>query len=229
MVLAPVADVVADDGSFLYARSYGDEPATVSDFVAAVVRGYMSEGVITIVKHFPGHGSAPDDSHTSAPVSDATADEFAVVHLPPFRAAMAAGADGVMMGHFMVPAYDGLHPASQSAAIIDGVLRHDLGFEGLVVSDDLEMSAAAKRAGGVGTATSAQLGETAVAALQAGCDLLITTSTLERQRAIRQALMDAVTEGTLTRERLDEAVARILTLKAADPLLSPERHMPTGL
>ena len=150
------------------------------------------------MKHFPGHGSAPENSHTSAPVSAATADEFATLHLPPFRAAIVAGASGVMLGHFVVPAYDEMHPASQSAAIIEDLLRKDLGFEGLAVSDDLEMSAAAGRAGEIGTATPAQLGEAAVAALAAGCDLLITTGTFERQLVIRQAIVDAVTGGSLS-------------------------------
>ncbi len=174
--------------------------------------------MITVVKHFPGHGSAPENSHTSAPVSAATADEFATLHLPPFRAAIVAGASGVMLGHFVVPAYDELHPASQSAAIIEDLLRKDLGFEGLAVSDDLEMSAAAGRAGEIGTATPALLGEAAVAALAAGCDLLITTGTFERQLIIRQAIVDAVTGGSLSEERLDQAVERILALKAAHSL-----------
>jgi beta-N-acetylhexosaminidase len=218
MVLAPVADVVADKGSFLFTRSYGDDPGTVSDFVAAVTQGFTDAGVMTVVKHFPGHGSAPENSHTSAPVSSATVEEFAEVHLPPFHAAITAGTSGVMLGHFVVPAYDKLHPASQSSAIIDDLLRRDLGFEGLVVSDDLEMSAAASRSGEIGTATQVQLGEAAVAALAAGCDLLITTGTYQRQLMIRQAIVDAVTGGSLSREELDQAVERILALKAAHSL-----------
>ena len=218
MVLAPVADVVTDDSSFLFSRSYGDDPGTVSDFVAAVTKGFADAGVITVTKHFPGHGSAPENSHTSAPVSAATVDEFAEVHLPPFRAAITAGASGVMLGHFAVPAYDKLHPASQSPAIIEGLLRGDLGFLGLVVSDDLEMSAAAGRSGEIGTATPVQLGEAAVAALAAGCDLLITTGTYQRQLVIRQAIVDAVTGDSLSRERLDQAVERVLALKAAHSL-----------
>jgi beta-N-acetylhexosaminidase len=218
MVLAPVADVVADESSFLFTRSYGDDPGTVSDFVAAVTQGFADAGVMTVVKHFPGHGSAPENSHTSAPVSSATVDEFEEVHLPPFQAAISAGASGVMLGHFVVPAYDELHPASQSPAIIGDLLRGDLGFHGLAVSDDLEMSAAAGRSGEIGTATPAQLGETAVAALAAGCDLLITTGTYQRQLVIRQAIVNAVTAGSLSPERLDEAVERILALKAAHSL-----------
>jgi len=213
MVLAPVADVVSDRDSFLFSRTYGGEPGVVSDFVAAVVQGYAENGVVTVVKHFPGHGSAPGNSHTAVPVSTATRAEFERVHLPPFQAAIAAGADGVMLGHLLVPAYDRLRPASQSEAIVKALLRLDLGFTGLAVTDDLEMAAAAGREGQVGTATATELGEAAVSALTAGCDLLITTGTVDRQLLIQQAIVDAVQAGKLAEERLNEAVARILTVK----------------
>jgi beta-N-acetylhexosaminidase len=223
MVLAPVADVVDDEGSFLFERSYGSDPQLVSSFVAAVIAGYRADGVITVVKHFPGHGSAPDNSHTSAPVATAGLARFGEVHLPPFRAAIAAGTDGVMVGHFVAPVYDRAHPASQSPAIIEDLLRKDLGFKGLVVSDDLEMSAAVGKNGNVGTAGPAELGRAAVQALASGCDLLITTGTFDRQSAIEQAIVDAVSSGALRQERLDEAVTRILTVKMAHalPLAAP--------
>lgn len=221
MVLAPVADVVSDESSFLFTRSYGSEPGIVSGFVAAVTRGYEGRGVVTVVKHFPGHGSAPENSHTSVPVSHATRADFERVHLPPFKAAVAAGAEGVMVGHFVVPAYDADHPASQSRTIIADLLRTHLGFGGLVVSDDLEMAAAAGKAGAVGTASAAELGQAAVTALAAGCDLLITTSTFARRSGIERAIMGAVRSGTLGEERLDQAVTRILQAKAEHSLPVP--------
>jgi beta-N-acetylhexosaminidase len=221
MVLAPVADVVSDEGSFLFERSYGSEPEVVSGFVAAVIRGYEGRGVVTVVKHFPGHGSAPENSHTLVPVSPATRADLERTHLPPFKAALAAGAEGVMVGHFVVPAYDELHPASQSRAIIADLLRTDLGFGGLVVSDDLEMAAAAGKAGAVGTASPAELGQAAVTALAAGCDLLITTSTFARRSDIEQAIVEAIKTGTLSEERLDQAVTRILLVKTEHSLPVP--------
>jgi beta-N-acetylhexosaminidase len=221
MVLAPVADVVRDKDSFLFSRSYGGDPGTVSDFVEAVTQGFVGSGVVTVVKHFPGHGSAPGNSHTSLPVSAATRADFETIHLLPFEVAIAAGADGVMIGHLSVPAYDALHVASQSAPMIEDLLRRDLGFEGLAVSDDLEMAAAVGRAGEVGTASAAELGDAAVASLAAGCDLLITTSTFARQSAIEQAIVDAVSTGALSDERLDQAVMRILLVKAEHSLLLP--------
>jgi beta-N-acetylhexosaminidase len=218
MVLAPVADVVDDPDSFLFERSYGSTPEIVSSFVAAVTRGYEDAGMVTVVKHFPGHGSALANSHTSVPVSAATRAEFKAVHLPPFEAAIAAGAEGIMIGHFVAPAFDPFHVASQSASIVNDLLRNDLGFDGLVVSDDLVMAAAAGRPGAVGTASVSELGTLAVAGLAAGCDLLITTSTLARQVAIEQAIMDSVRTGALSRERLDQAVASILLVKATHSL-----------
>ncbi len=218
MMLAPVADVVADEDSFLFQRSYGDTAATVSAFVAAVCEGAAAAGVITVVKHFPGHGSAPGNSHTTVPVAAATRAEFEGIHLPPFRAALEAGTEGVMVGHFMVPAYDDAHPASQSPPIIESLLRGALGFGGLVVSDDLEMSAAAGRSGAVGASNPATVGLSAVSALDAGCDLLITTGTFDRQLAVRQAIVEAVRDGSLSEDRLDDAVARVLAFKAAHRL-----------
>lgn len=226
MVLAPVADVVTDRDSFLFSRTYAGEPDVVSDFVAAVVQGYVENGVVTVVKHFPGHGSAPGNSHTAIPVSTATQAEFERVHLPPFQAAIAAGADGVMMGHLLIPAYDRLRPASQSEAIVKDLLRLDLGFTGLAVTDDLEMAAAAGREGQVGTATAMELGEAAVSALTAGCDLLITTGTVDRQLLIQQAIVDAVQAGKLAEERLNEAVARILTVKLEHSIPVPGAPRP---
>lgn len=214
MVLAPVADVVHDPDSFLYNRTYGGRPDLVSDFVSAVTEAYESSGVITVVKHFPGHGSVKGDSHYSALVSDATFVDFNLIHLPPFRAAFAAGAQGVMMGHFVAPPFDPVAPASLSKAVIGGLLRERLGFSGLVVADDLEMAGATDSRPGRGVrATPAELGEAAVAALDAGCDLLIATGTTDRQRAILDAIVRAVETGRLSQQRLDNAVLRILTVK----------------
>lgn len=226
MVLAPVADVVTDRDSFLFGRSYGGEPDIVTGFVAAVVQGYVETGMVTVVKHFPGHGSAPGNSHTAVPVSTATKAEFARTHLPPFGAAIAAGADGVMMGHLLIPVYDRLRPASQSETIVNDLLRGELGFSGLVVTDDLEMAAAAGRAGQVGTATPAELGDSAVSALAAGCDLLITTGTMDRHDVIVQAIVDAVRTGKLAEERLDEAVSRILSAKLEHSISVPVSPRP---
>jgi beta-N-acetylhexosaminidase len=202
MNLAPVADVVEDPDSFLYERSYSGDPDVVTAFVEAVVAAYREEGLLTVVKHFPGHGSATGDTHTGTAVAGASRTEFEGIHLVPFRAALAAGTSGVMAAHIVAPAYDPDNPASMSATIIGGLLRGELAFSGLVVADDLEM-AAANRA------------HPAVDALRAGCDLLITTGTYADQRAARDDIIAAVRAGDLEQTRLDDAVRCILALKAA--------------
>lgn len=229
MVFAPVADVVTDPASFLYERSYSGIPRVVSQFVAAVTDGYESAGLVAVVKHFPGHGSTPEDSHYSTPISDHPEHYFRVAHLPPFRAAFAAGAEGVMMGHFIATAFDPVRPVSLSPAVIRGLLRGDLGFAGLVVSDDLEMGGATSSRPDRGErASMAELKAAAVAALEAGCDLLISTGTRERQKALREGIVEAVRSGRLPLRILEEAVLRILTYKQAHGLPLGWEEFPLG-
>ncbi len=215
MVLAPVADVVADPGSFLYERAYGGTPGAVARFVEAVTDGYESSGLVAVVKHFPGHGSTSEDSHYYTPISDQPPYYYLLVHLPPFRAAFAAGAEGVMMGHFVARALDPERPVSLSEVVIRGLLREELGFTGVVVSDDLEMGGATGNRPAHGErAAPAELQAAAVAALKAGCDLLISTGPRNRQYLLRDGIVEAVKQGVLPESRLDEAVLRLLSVKA---------------
>lgn len=214
MNLAPVADVVGDDGSFLYSRAYGSDPATVSAFVAAVVEAYANAGLIAVVKHFPGHGSALGDTHGGPAVADIEQQTFSDVHLPPFRAAIASGVEGVMVSHVVASAYDPELPSSCSRSVIEGLLRATLGFKGVVVADDIEMAAA-----GSSFTDSSQV---AVAALRAGCDLLISTGTRASQEAAVSAIVSAVQRGDLDPARLDEAVLRILVLKDGHGMIEPQ-------
>jgi beta-N-acetylhexosaminidase len=209
MNLAPVADVVSDSDSFLFKRTYGSDPALVSSFVTAVTEGYEDYGLVSVVKHFPGHGSATGNTHSGAVLSDADKAAFESVHLPPFQAAIAAGAEGVMVSHIVAKAYDAENPASSSASVVGGLLRETLAYDGLVVTDDLRMDAAS------GSASSQSAGEAhaAVAALNAGCDLLILTETAANETAVLDAIVQAVEAGTLSQERLDEAVLKVLELK----------------
>ena len=231
MNLAPVADVVSDPESFLYSRSYSGDPTVVADYVAVVTQAYEDAGLISVVKHFPGHGSASGDTHGEAVISEASQTEFATTHLPPFKAALASGAEGVMMAHVFATVYDPDLPSSLSPAVIDSLLREGLGFSGLVVCDDLEMAGAMlagpvePEAGTAETAGSvADLGDFAVLALEAGCDMLISTGTLERQLAIADAIEEAVLRGRLSETRLDQAVLRILEVKSRHCLLDPRRR-----
>ena len=200
MNLAPVGDVVSDPNSFLFSRSFSDDAGRVAAFVTAVVDAYQEMGMAAAVKHFPGHGSARGDTHTEQAVSEAARDEFETIHLVPFRAAIAAGVRGVMMSHLTAAVYDPERPASLSPYIIEDLLRGRLGFQGLVIADDLAMAAAG--------------GDTpAVQALAAGCDLLILTTTYPEQQEAQEAIIQAVEAGGLSEDRLDSAVLRILQLK----------------
>lgn len=209
MNLAPVADVVSDRGSFLYDRTFGGDPALVSDYVRGVTEAFETQGLITVVKHFPGHGSATGNTHGETVASEADKATFETVHLPPFRAAIAAGAEGVMVAHIIAGAYDPDTPASLSAPVVDDLLREELGFTGVIITDDLDMVAAASTSAEAGAGP----GGLAVAALTAGCDLLISTGTLEQQLTMIDAIAAAVQSGELDLARLDNAVERILDLK----------------
>jgi beta-N-acetylhexosaminidase len=212
MNFAPVADVVANIGSFLFDRSYGSDPALVSSFVTAVIQASQGQGLISVVKHFPGHGSASADTHEVRATASATKQEFESVHLPPFRAAIAAGVEGVMVSHVVAAAYDAKNPASLSQAIVTGLLRGHLGFEGLVVTDDLFMAAASGRSAETGANTAAEA-RAAVTALNAGCDLLILTEAETNSKALLDALVSAIEQGGVSQARLDAAVLKILDLK----------------
>jgi beta-N-acetylhexosaminidase len=226
MNLAPVADVVSNPESFLYPRTFGGDPEIVSAFVSAITEAYVRGGLISVVKHFPGHGSALGNTHGEAVVSQATRAEFNTIHLPPFRAAVAAGAQGVMMAHIVAAAYDERQPASQSDVVIENLLREELGFPGLVVSDDLEMaaatgSAAAGAGDGSDAADARALGDAAVASINAGCDLLICTGTLARNLQVRDAIVNAIENGSISEARLDEAVSAVLKLKLERQIAIP--------
>ena len=212
MNLAPVADVVSDGGSFLYRRSYSGDPETAAAYVAAVVSGFLREGLIAVPKHFPGHGAADGNTHTEEAVAQATAADYESVHLPPFEAGFEAGAEAVMVAHIVAAAYDSEHPASSSPAVVEGLLREQLGFRGVVITDDIQMSAAST---GGGEASS---GAVAVDCLRAGCDLILTLGQVETQLAIIDAIVTAVDDGSLSEDRLDEAVLRILKLKQSKHL-----------
>ena len=217
MNLAPVADVVSNDDSFLYSRTYSSDPAVTSSFVSAVTDAYQSAGLISVVKHFPGHGSATGDTHKGAVTSSADQATFTATHLPPFKAAIDTGVEGMMMSLVIANAYDRENPAFLSSAIVRGLARRTLGFQGIVLTDDLFMAAAQSEPSSKGVVES----QAAVAALNAGCDLLILTETTARKKAAIDAVVTAVNEGTLSEGRLDNAVLRILELKARYEILAP--------
>lgn len=185
-------------------RAYGTDWESVTQAGLAVNRGLTEGGVIPVVKHFPGHGDTLEDSHETLPVVDKTLEELEQSELRPFRAAVDQGAPVVMAAHILLRQVDPDYPASLSNRVITGLLRQELGFDGVVCTDDLTMAAISDSYG---------MGEAAVLAVEAGSDLLLVCHGAAHLTAARDALLEAVDSGRLSMDRLDESVYRILSLK----------------
>jgi len=204
-IYAPVADVNNNPGNpIINTRSYGEDPARVSEFVSAYIRGVEENGGLATAKHFPGHGDTAADSHIDLPIIHADRSRLESLEFVPFRAAIAAGVGSVMTGHLNVPALepDPNTPATLSSHILTDVLRKDLGFDGLVITDAMDMG---------GITVRFAPGEAAVRAVLAGADCLLMPPVPD---AAFQALQHAVKSGRISRERLDTSVRRILEAKA---------------
>lgn len=199
---APVADVWTNKRSNAIGdRAYSDDYDEAATLVSAAVSGFRNAGVICCLKHFPGHGSTATDSHNGAATVDKTLPQLRQEDLKPFVSGIAAGADMVMVGHLTVPTMDDA-PASLSHKLVTNLLRYDLGFRGVIVTDGLQMQALAQYTDG----------EKAVRALAAGNDMLLEISDVPGAvAAVEQALAD----GTLTQAALDASVLRVLQLKLA--------------
>jgi beta-N-acetylhexosaminidase len=202
----PVADVNNNpDNPIINIRSYGEDPQQVSALVAAFIEGTRADPlyrVLSTAKHFPGHGDTAVDTHMNMAVINATREHLQAVELPPFRAAIQAGVDAIMTAHIAVPALAPADvPATLSPAILTGLLRGDMGFKGIVVTDALEM-------GGIAQGYSS--GEASVLALEAGADALVMPPDPE---AAVKAILAAVQSGRLTRARIDDSVSRLLAAK----------------
>lgn len=206
---APDADVNSNpDNIVIGDRSFGSDPAMVAQMVTAAVEGFQDEGIIACIKHFPGHGDTAADTHAGFVAVTKTWEQLEPVELVPFTAGIAAGTGMVMVAHITMEnvSTDGL-PASLSAQMIDGRLRGDLGYDGVVVVDALSMGAIAKNY------TSAQA---ATLVIQAGADIVLMPYSLPEAF---EALVQAVESGEISEARIDESVLRILTLKERFGLL----------
>ncbi|MDE2573337.1 MAG: beta-N-acetylhexosaminidase [bacterium] len=203
---APVLDVVSDPrNTVIGARSFGDDPERVARLGLAVARGLEAGGVAAVAKHFPGHGATADDSHLGMPVLDAPAATLRARDLLPFRRAVEQGIAGIMTAHVRVPALEpDAVPATLSHRLLVDLLRDELGFRGVCITDCLEMGAIAKGPG-------SERG--AVEALRAGADLLVVSHTLALAERIASAIAAAVGSGALPLERLEQAVARVDALR----------------
>jgi beta-N-acetylhexosaminidase len=215
MNLAPVLDVNNNPANPVIGdRSYGSDPTVVARLGAAYVRGLQAGGVAAVGKHFPGHGNTAVDSHLQLPALPQSEAQLEQVELVPFRRAIAPDVDvaAIMSAHIVFPAVDPSDaPATLSRPIMTGLLRDRLGFQGLVLSDDL--------AGMRAITDNFTPGQAAVRAVQAGVDLLIVAGGIPRQRESRDALLAALAAGDLSRERLDDALRHVLQVKARFGLL----------
>lgn len=201
---APDADVNINPANpVIGVRSFSSDPALVSELVTAQVHGYQSDGkVSSSPKHFPGHGDTATDSHYGLPVITHTREEWEKLDAPPFKAAIAADADLIMTAHLMVPALDPSgDPATLSKPILTGVLREQLGFKGVVITDSLEMQGVRDKYGDA---------EVAVRAMEAGVDIILMSPT---PLAARDAIIDAVRTGRLTEAQINAKVERVMRMK----------------
>ncbi len=210
MNLAPVADLETNPNNpIIQRRSFGSDPQITATIIAAFARGLQDEGVLATLKHFPGHGDSSADSHVSLPVVSHDRERLDRVELVPFRAGIEAGVDAVMVAHIWYPALEPEEnvPATLSQNVVTGLLREELGFEGLILTDALAMDA---------IDTSYSLEDASVRAVQAGVDLLAfgTNAGLQTQRQAIQAVVDAVRTGVISEERINASVERILDVKA---------------
>jgi beta-N-acetylhexosaminidase len=201
--LAPVVDTRA--GAAIGDRSFGDDPELVSQMATASVEGFEAAGVVSSAKHFPNHGPAAVDSHSGQPVIDHSLQEMRSYDLPPFQSAVDAEVPMVMTGHLTYPAIDPNLPASLSPAATE-MLREELNFDGIVITDDLSMQGATRG----GTTP-----EVAVQAVQAGADMMIVSDVPEVQAASYRAVLQAVEEGEIPREQVYDSVERIMEVKGA--------------
>ncbi|MER6343154.1 glycoside hydrolase family 3 protein [Streptomyces sp. NPDC001595] len=206
---APVADVNVNPANpVIGVRSFGSDPRAVAELVAAEVGGYQRSGVAATAKHFPGHGDTETDSHYGFPVIRHTREQWETLDAPPFRAAIEAGIDSIMTAHILVPALDDSgDPATLSRPILTGILREQLGFDGVVVTDALDMAGVRQKYGD---------DRVPVLALKAGVDQLLNAPKLD---LAWNAVLKAVQDGELTEERLEESILRVLRLKAKLGLL----------
>ncbi len=201
---SPVADVNSNAvNPIINTRSYGEDPALVAEMVSAYVRGARDGGMLSTLKHFPGHGDTREDSHMQLPVLPFGRSRLDSVELVPFKAGIAAGAGAVMTSHLALPAIDPSgKPATLSRPILSGILRRDLGFQGIIVTDGMRMQGITDQFGPA---------EASVAALEAGVDAILGIEDIDRAF---HGVVNAVRMGRLSEQRINESVRRILTAKA---------------
>jgi beta-N-acetylhexosaminidase len=225
---APCADCNRDPrNAAIGTRSFGERPELVAAMTAAAVDGMLAAGAIPTLKHYPGHGDTSVDSHRGLPTVSRSRDDLFATDLLPFARGVEAGAPLVMSAHILFPALDPDRPATLSPVILDGILRSELGFTGVVISDSLNMASMRANYDPL---------DAAISAIQAGVDTLMLAEEhydhdrgyLERQTALIEGLREAVRAGRLPETRVDEAVGRVLRLKSRVDMRAPTAPTSVG-
>ncbi|MFZ4826298.1 MAG: glycoside hydrolase family 3 protein [Phototrophicaceae bacterium] len=222
MNLAPIADLETNRrNSVMFRRSFGSDPQIVAPTLSAYIQGLQSEGVMATLKHFPGHGDTSADSHVELPIITKNMDALRQTELQPFMAGIDADVGAIMMGHLWLTELDPTDdvPASLSQAVVGGVLRNELGFDGLVMTDALDMDAIDTRY---------TLSEATLLAIQAGVDI-ITVGPHVGTKTIATAIEDlarSVEQGEVSVQRIDESVRRILSAKVRYGVMDWQAHTP---
>ncbi|WP_074100630.1 beta-N-acetylhexosaminidase [Paenibacillus sp. P3E] len=203
---APVLDVNNNpQNPVIGVRSFGESPELAADYGAAMIRGYQEAGVAATAKHFPGHGDTDVDSHLDLPMIPHGRERMDQVELVPFRRAIAEGVDAMMSAHIYFPALEREKlPVTLSKTVLTGLLREELGYQGIIMTDCMEMNAIAEHYGTV---------EASVLAVEAGADMVLVSHRADRQLAAMEAIRSAVTAGRISEARIDESVRRLLALK----------------
>lgn len=205
---APVLDLNNNPNNPVIAeRSFGAEPKRAAELAMAWMAGSHAEGVACCVKHFPGHGDTHVDSHRDLPTVDKSVDELNALELAPFRMA-APQAPAMMTAHIVYPAIDAENPATMSPAILDGILRNQWDYKGVIITDGMDMHAIAGRYG---------VGNAAVRALVAGADMVMALGTTETQNETLDAIAKAIADGSITQVQIDERLARLSALAQEYP------------
>jgi beta-N-acetylhexosaminidase len=217
MDFAPVLDINSNPKNPVIGdRSFGNNANIVTKLGIQTMKGLQDQNIISAVKHFPGHGDTSVDSHKGLPIVNNDLYRLESFELKPFAAAIENNADMVMVAHILLPKIDNKNPASFSKTIISDILRTDMGYDGVVITDDFTMGAIVKNY---------DIGNAAVKSVQAGSDIVLVCHDLVKEEAVIMALQNAVKKGSISLERLDQSVYRILKLKqkysvTSDPVQS---------
>lgn len=202
---APVADLTNIRNSIMTKRSFGSDAASAIPFVTSMMQGLEEQGITACVKHFPGIGSTVQDTHDGLAVSNRTAEEFRAEEFTVFKAAIDAGANMIMVGHMAAPSLVGDNtPSSMSSVIVTDILRDELGFEGVIITDAMDMSAISEYY---------ESDHAAIMALKAGCDMILMPDDYE---AAYNGVLQAVEDGVISEERVNDSLRRIYRIKLAD-------------